>query len=455
MAINLKANNLSTFSENNDGLRFANIFFIAAAFTSSFDIFLVINFGFNFRVTQLLMLVPLGISCVKSFLYKSIWPLGFHWLICWTFVIIIFIPNTNYYTKSIGYAAWLIFDILMVYACVQIYSTVPRIFVLLRWYLYSFLFISLFGLLQFISPVLGLGDLLLIETWWIPGVLPRLNGFSYEPSFYATYLLMGWVLSAFLLESKSSLLPLSKLRWIFVFISTALLLCGSRMGILMMVLWYMKYPIKFMSKLLSGSINTYSVKIILLIFICSALIFYFLNNFIYFDDVAFLFSGIGLLGSGSHSVDTREGRMLETFSLFLNSPFIGYSLGGIAPAIAALHGITNLDFETVKEFEGNSIFVEVLAASGIIGIVPFIFYLFSIIFKPIELSGKLPSNQSKIIIGLSISLIFEFIILQFNQVILRPYLWMHIAVLSASYSVFSNCRNNLDPALLNNRPAFS
>jgi O-antigen ligase len=122
--------------------------------------------------------------------------------------------------------------------------------------------------------------------------------------------------------------------------------------------------------------------------------------------------------------------------LFQNSPLIGYSLGGIAPAIAQLHGVTDLDFESVKEFEGNSIFVEVLAASGIFGFIPFFLFVWSIVWKPLALSKKLLSEQSKILVALSLSLIFEFVILQFNQVILRPYLWMHIAVLAACYSVF-------------------
>ena len=211
------------FSKANDGLRLAHLFFIAAAFTSSFDIFLVFNFGFNFRATQLFLIIPIFISVMISIGYKTTWPLGFSWLVLWTFFIILFIPNTNYLTKSIGYAAWLIFDVLIIYACCQIYSSIPRVLILLKWYVYTFLFVALFGILQFISPIFGFGNALLIKTWWIPDVLPRVNGFSYEPSFYATYLLIGWVFCACLLELKSNIFNLNKLRWIFYIISTILL----------------------------------------------------------------------------------------------------------------------------------------------------------------------------------------------------------------------------------------
>lgn len=424
------------FSKGNDGLKLAHFFFIAATFTSSFDIFLVFNFGFNFRATQFFLIIPIFISVMISIRYKTIWPLGFNWVVFWTFFIVLFVPNTNYLTKSVGYAAWLVFDVLIIYTCCQIYSSIPRVLILLKWYVYSFLFVALFGILQFISPTFGFGDALLIKTWWIPDVLPRVNGFSYEPSFYATYLLIGWVFLACLLESKSKIFNLHKLRWIFYIISISLLICGSRMVILMMMVWFARYPINFFIRIFYGKINlyyglvTFLIASFLLVLIFSA--FYFVG----FDDILFLLSGTGLFGIASHSVDTRQARMLETFTLFLNSPFIGYSLGGIAPAIAETYGVTNLDFDSVKEFEGNSIFVEVLAASGVFGIIPFIFYLWAIIKKPIELSKKLMSEHSKILIGLTVALIFEFVILQFNQVILRPYLWMHIAVLSACYSAF-------------------
>lgn len=424
------------FSKNNDGLYLAHIFFIAAIFTSSFDNLLVFNLGFNFRATQLLMVIPTLIATIKSFKYKGRFPVGFSWLLIWTLFIIAFVPNTIYLTKSLGYAAWLVFDVLMVYACVQIYSSQVRVLLLLRWYVYSFVFVAIFGLVQFVSPLMGLSDVFLVETWWIPGVFPRLNGFSYEPSFYATYLLMGWVLCAFLLESKSNLFKLSNLRWYFAFISLALFLSGSRMGILMMLVWYCQYPIRLVIRLMGGHINKryalITIAVLASVLLSIGMVLYFLG----LDEVLFLFGGLGMFGTASHSVDTRAGRMMETFLLFQNSPLIGYSLGGIAPAIAQLHGVTDLDFESVKEFEGNSIFVEVLAASGIFGFIPFFLFVWSIVWKPLALSKKLLSEQSKILVALSLSLIFEFVILQFNQVILRPYLWMHIAVLAACYSVF-------------------
>ena len=60
-------------------------------------------------------------------------------------------------------------------------------------------------MIQFALPVLGLGAPL-VKQWWIPGFLPRVNGFSYEPSYLATYLLIGFVFASSLRRARSALL---------------------------------------------------------------------------------------------------------------------------------------------------------------------------------------------------------------------------------------------------------
>src|SRR5262249_40687611 len=117
------------------------------------------------------------------------------------------------------------------------------------------------------------------------------------------------------------------------------------------------------------------------------------------------------------------------------SPFIGYSLGGIAPAIreqkhdTAIR--TNLD---AKQYEGNSVFIEVLAASGVIGFVPFVVYLITLLVKPSVLALASPEPIRGVLLGLVWGLAIELVALQASQNILRPYLWFHIAIVSAAYA---------------------
>ena len=52
------------------------------------------------------------------------------------------------------------------------------------------------------------------------------------------------------------------------------------------------------------------------------------------------------------------------------------------------------------------------------------------------------SENRYILISLVIALIMELVILQFNQNILRPYLWLHIAMLSAYFNIYKGENNN-------------
>lgn len=81
------------------------------------------------------------------------------------------------------------------------------------------------------------------------------------------------------------------------------------------------------------------------------------------------------------------------------------------------------------------VFLEILAASGIFGFLPFILYIGILFVKPMQLVKKLELENQKILTALLFSLLSEIIILQFNQNILRPYFWLHIAILSAYFTI--------------------
>ncbi|MHB1677545.1 MAG: hypothetical protein ACYCSS_08405 [Sulfuriferula sp.] len=426
-----------------------HMFFIAAVFTTSFDIFLVLNFGFNFRATQILMIIPMAVAIVNAVKVGMIFPLGFGWLILWSMFILAFVPNTDFIVGSLGYAVWLFFDVLLIFTCVQLFSSTYKIFSLIRWYVYSFVFVAAFGLVQFVLPVLGLHNSLLVTQWWLPGILPRINGFSYEPSYFATYLLMGWVMCAYLLNSKSTLFARIHLQIYLLIISGSLILSSSRMGIFMLISWYMQYPLRFISRLAHGYVNKRFARISLILLGMAVLFFGFVIYVVGFDTVSFLFQGLGINEGASYSVDDRESGFNDVIAIFMNSPIVGYSLGGIPSAIAKLHGVAIRDIEDFKKITGFSVFAEVLAASGIFGIVPFAVYIWTIVSKPLRLARQVSVEQSVILIALTLALIFELAILQFNQNILRPYLWMHIAVMSASYAVFVKRRYGGDTAAKN------
>jgi hypothetical protein len=72
-----------------------------------------------------------------------------------------------------------------------------------------------------------------------------------------------------------------------------------------------------------------------------------------------------------------------------------------------------------------------LAASGIIGIVPFIWFLIETTATPLKIARGASPGDCMLIRALVRALLFAWAVLQFNQNILRPYLWVHLAVLAA------------------------
>jgi hypothetical protein len=331
----------------------------------------------------------------------------------------------------------------MMFCFVQLFSNNSQMVrMLLRWYLYSFVFVAAFGIFQFALPVFGLPGIL-ITQWWIPGVLARVNGFSYEPSYFACYLLIGFVLVSSLKRARSTLLPPRRLTGIYYLIALGIIVSSSRLGIVFLLAevffggmtpWF-----SFFADLKRLSIVRSTVRSL----VPSLLVFTFLLTLlggavtlVRSNPVLLLIflNGTGVSDTAAHSVIQRENSFQETIAVFVQHPFIGRSLGGISSAIAEYEGNTIRSFEDAKKIEGMSVFAEVLAASGVIGFIPFLCFLVVTIRNPLRLARIVPPFYSSLLRGLVRSLVFTWAILQFNQNVLRTYLWAHIAILATVYA---------------------
>jgi len=401
-------------------------------FTISFDVLLVFNVGFNFRLSQIFMIIAfylmITLQCTKALR----WPIAFNALLLWSFFIILFVPNTEYPIRNIGYGLWLFFNILLIITTVTLFDNFDKIKSLMRIYLYSFLFISILGLLQFMTPLHGIGAAY-VSQWWIEGVLPRINVFSYEPSYFASYMIAGWVMSGYMINNRVQFIGRGILYLIFLLTTIVLILSSSRMGWLMMILWLMQYPIMFVIRFSQGYINLRHLKYMVFIIIILVPISYLASQLIGIEDMIFLLQGTGIAETPDHSVRARMDTFLDVWDIFSASPIIGYSLGGIPSAISNLYMDEVRSMQDAKMYEGMNIFAEVLAASGLFGFIAFLCYISKMILEPFRLSGNLTNPEMRCILrALTWALIAELAILQFNQNILRPYLWLNIAVLSAA-----------------------
>lgn len=427
------------FIKNKNLVGFVMILFFLAICLSSSDIFLVFNlFGFSIRAALLLLILPMLYALLNMInSRKIIFPLGYKSLLIWTGFILIFIPNTTFITRNIGYAIWLCFYVFLIFTCVQIFNNEEKLKKLLEVYILSFFIISLFGVFQFLVGLIGI-DAPYVRQWW-PNGIPRVNGFSYEPSYFATYLITGWVLVTYLFEKKTVYVNKKLLVFTVSLTTLALILSSSRMGYIVMFLWLLRYPLKYILSLKKVKWDRkqylYLISVIIGILLLVLIVIFTID----FSKFRFLIEGLGIGGTAAHSSSTRVHFLINTLRTFIESPIIGYSLGGIAPAIGDLFNVTVTNQELANAYEGMNITAEVLAASGIIGFFFFLIYFGSILIKPLWLSKLIKDNElKKVLIGSVYGLFFILIILQFNQNILRPYVWLHIAIMSSLYYVAKN-----------------
>jgi hypothetical protein len=397
---------------------------ILIVLTSSFDIFLVIEAGANFRIAQFLVVILMVLAIARTTQRPDIPTLGLAPLLAWLAIQILFIPTTIFWPKSVGYCFWLALNIGLVFSFVQLFSENGRaLHSLLRWYLSSCCVIAAFAHVQFALPLRGL-PAPLITQWWVTDRIPRLNGFSYEPSYYAAYLLIGFVLCGSLRDSEFRLLAPGRIRALRWLIGFSIILSSSRLGISFLLL----------DVLLRGRIRSWKAALRLSLagaIIAAAVVLFAKERP---DTAIMLLAGTGIYGAPAHSVVERANAFVDTLTVFTQHPFIGRSLGGVSSGIAELHGVEIRSFQDSKPYEGMAIFAEVLAGSGIFGVVPFLIFLIVIVRKPLEAARRTSLEYSVVLRALTRALVFELAVLQFNQNILRPYLWVHLAILATVYA---------------------
>lgn len=411
--------------------------------TSSFDIFLAVQVGGTYRLCQIAAAFLFVIAVLKVRRSGVIPVLGAVPLIIWSMFQVFFMSVSAFWPKSLAYCVWLTLNLGMMFSFVQLFGSNPRLLsIVLRFYAVSFALVGMFGVFQVVLPLIGL-PAPLVEQWWIAGRLARANGFSYEPSYFATYLLLGVVFTGSLRRAPSSVLSNRKLVVIYWICVAGIVASSSRMGIVMLLLDFVLQGaspwLTFIRQLFQRRIVFKTARALIpslaLLGVFSLLTLQTIR-FLESDPlIALMFlNGTGLSNTAAHSVIQREGALDDTLEVFMEHPVIGQSLGGVSIAIAGLHGESITSFEASKEFEGMNVFAEALAASGVVGIIPFVAFLCATIWRPLKQATLSNPFYRDLLRSLVRSLLFGWMALQFNQNMLRPYLWVHIALLACVYN---------------------
>ena len=405
------------------------LFFIFIS--SSFDIFMnIIMVGFSLR-TVLLLIAFFVVTVVIIFVDKKFYleVVGGKYLLIWFLLLLCFVPNSTFIERNILYMIWFLWYIIFLVTLPIFTKTLFSLNKIWNLYLKSFYCLAIVGIAQFFLGIFGID--FYIQQWWIEGLLPRINGFSYEPSYYASSMMIGWGMT-FYNNFFSTKIVRRKSRKYLLLMTVAILLSSSRIGIATIILTTVStFGMNFLIDLVAGKIQLKAIKyLIFLLLFLSITINYVYDNF---EKYNFLFSGTGVGDTASHSADERTDRAIETFSVFLRNPIIGVSLGGIPSGIAEINGVILKNQDQAKDFEGQNIYAEVLAASGLIGFIFFVLYFFTLFKKSFQLAKIVDIESGHILKSLLLGLFLCLFILFFNQTILRPWLWVHISLLNATY----------------------
>ena len=422
-------------------MRVLNWLWVGCFFTASFDIALILNIGGSIRISQIF----LGILCIAAAARviqdgRILWPRGGTALALWLLSQFLFLPLSGILYFGVEFLALITFTIVGFFAVIQLYGKSRSLEWMMRAYLLSYIFIGLFGLFQFATPVLGLPGIL-VRQWILHGKFARINGFSYEPSFYATYMMMGWIMLVELRISRARITTGRLWKWATIAVTAALIISSSKTAWIVMLV---ELFARLLPALWGGFRHTFRrfqhgrlvvriprsrflLSFVLLIAVVSPALYYFVHKV----DPLQLLSGTGLANQPAHSFNDRSKRAAETFDMFLEHPFVGRSLGGVPVNLAMHHNVVVTSMDEIRLYWGFPVALEVLVASGIIGFIPFVLFFYIHTFGAFTLARHYPSSeQAKWLRALGRAMIFEWLVLLSDQNLLRVYLWFHVTMVA-------------------------
>ena len=423
-------------------MRLVHWLVVVSLFTASCDVILNFSVGGSLRLCQILMMVVCVAALAKPIQEgRVLWARGSNALVLWMVVQAMLIPLSGVMSIGLTFYALLLFTVITVFAVTEMYGDSPLIGSLMKMYLLSYVFVGSFGLVQFALPLAGLPSPLVIQ-WIVHGRVARINGFSYEPSYYATYMIMGWIMLVDLRVSKARI---TEGRWwkrATVLVTAALFLSSSKTAWIFMLvelaartapgLW--RIVRRFVREVREGRIMLYvrkgAVRNLLIACVMAVVVAKGVSSLL--KNPLILLSGTGLMHQPAHSINGRSAAASQTIDAFLEHPFVGRSLGGVSIYIASRDGIEVKTMEEVRKFWGFPVLMDVLVASGVFGFLPFLAFMYANTVGVMRLAHRRwPEERAKWVRALGRAMIFEWMLLMTDQNLLRVYLWFHIAVVAA------------------------
>jgi len=305
----------------------------------------------------------------------------------------------------------------------------------LRLYWSSFAFVGLYAVLQVGLSIFGIYVPFAMQRI---GTLARGQSWSYEPSYYALYMIPYVMFHNGLALFQDKMSHPFKNRF-KLFCRNLLLIISTSTGLIV------SYPVFFFAFIvkvinpLSYFVTKQKIFKIVLVFLGSLAAFTVLFFEIALNSVyKFFYYGF----TTHHSFWARWHGIVDALETFFKSPLIGQGLGGVSSHRFLEESAYDVKMETLAEFESydpTNCFTEVLASLGIVGLLAFVYlgWVFYRSFQEVMKDSAVDLESKKKAAALFISLVVMIVALQMNQGLFRPYVWIHAAV---GYGYFQRVR---------------
>ncbi len=305
-----------------------------------------------------------------------------------------------------------------------------------RIYWNSYLLMGLYASLQVMLSVIGIYEPFALQRI---GSIARGQAWSYEPSFYALYMIpyVMYCNGRALFTEKANNPFKNRVK---LFCQNMLMVVSTSTGLIV------SYPVFFISAMIKflNPLQEIARKKLL-----KALAFFAISLAgltVLFYEIAiqsiFKFFYFGLLAHWSFSA--RWEGIISACKTFVNHPILGMGLGGVSTERFHEVSVYDLKLETLQEYEAfdpTNCFTEVLASLGMVGLLAFIYlgFVFYRSFQEVMKDLLIDLESKKIAAALFLSLVVMIVALQMNQGLFRPYVWIHAAVV---YGYFQRIRTS-------------
>jgi O-antigen ligase len=345
-------------------------------------------------------------------------------------------------SKSLGYLCWAVFDLVAVFAVVIDVARRPGgLDWLLRWWMLGALVSAGFGLLQL---ALGLAHLPVPLADQHLGEYPRINGFNYEPAYFALYLeSVGVVLLVQVLAAhERGWRQIGKITAVMMLIGAAALSMSRSgwLGMLLLLLWVVAQSFGrprlqrrlFQAVLVAGIVFTGSSLLLP-------------ERFVSF---APKMAEMALNPKETSSSAPRLGMLGQAIQVFKRNPFLGVGLGGYGGYV--LENPELLEASQKRDPDHlvtTNLWLETAAEEGVFGLFALGWFIWATL-AALARARKIATDPRFATLAeamwFSIALVF-IVLYQFNQTLWRLDVW---TLLGLAWAVVLQVRNDQPTATL-------